>query len=92
MIPDAILIMSKIEMIFSVSLKSLFFNRTNKPKPAFDNKPLITAPNDIVPFISIIVKPIDTAQLGIKPTKAAIIGCKNLLPLIRESTSMFARK
>ena len=86
------LIISKIKIIFNVSLKSLFFNKTNKPKPAFDNNPLITVPNEIVPFINIIVNPIDTAQFGIKPTKAAIIGCMNLLPFIRESTSTFTRK
>ena len=55
-----------------MSLKLLFFNNTNKPNPALDKSPLIIAPKEIVPLISIIVKPIDTAQLGIKPTKAAI--------------------
>ena len=92
MIPDAILMMSKIEMIFSVSLKSLFFNNTNNPNPALDKSPLITAPKEIVPLINIIVRPIDTAQLGIKPTKAAITGWINLLPFIKLSTSTLAKK
>ena len=90
--PEIILIKSKIKTIFIVSLKSLFFNNTNNPNPAFDKSPLITAPKEIAPLINIIVKPIDTAQLGIKPTKAAITGWINLLPLIKLSTSTFAKK
>ena len=90
--PEIILIKSKIKTIFIVSLKSLFFNNTNNPNPAFDKSPLITAPKEIAPLINIIVKPIDTAQLGIKPTKAAITGWINLLPLIKLSTSTLAKK
>ena len=90
--PEIILIKSKIKTIFIVSLKSLFFNNTNNPNPAFDKSPLITAPKEIAPLINIIVKPIDIAQLGIKPTKAAITGWINLLPLIKLSTSTFAKK
>lgn len=90
--PEIILIKSKIKTIFIVSLKSLFFNNTNNPNPAFDKSPLITAPKEIAPLINIIVKPIDIAQLGIQPTKAAITGWINLLPLIKLSTSTFAKK
>ena len=90
--PEIILIKSKIKTIFIVSLKSLFFNNTNNPNPAFDKSPLITAPKEIAPLINIIVRPIDTAQLGIKPTKAATTGWINLLPLIKLSTSTLAKK
>ena len=70
--PANILIVSNIAIIFIVSLKSLFLSNTNKPKPALDKRPLIAALKVIVPFISIIVIAIDTAQFGIKPTIPAI--------------------
>lgn len=69
-----ILIKRSIQIILTVSLKSLFLSKTSNPKPALESNPLITAPKEIVPFISIIVKPIETAQLGIKPMNEAIIG------------------
>ena len=46
------------------------------PNPAFDKSPDITAPKLIEPLINNMVKAIDTAQFGIKPTKAVIIGSK----------------
>ena len=79
-IPERVLIISKINIIFNVSLKSLFFKSTINPKPALERSPLITAPKEIVPFISNIVKPIEIAQFGIKPTKEAITGCINFPP------------
>ena len=56
-----------------LSFISLFFNKINNPKPLFDNRALIATPNEIFPFINIIVTAIDTAQFGIKPTNAEII-------------------
>ena len=61
-------------MIFIVSLKSLFLSNTSKPRPAFASNALIAAPKVIEPLINIIVTPIEIAQLGINPIKAAITG------------------
>ena len=91
-IPETILIKRRIKIILAVSLKSLFFNNTNNPSPALDKSPLMTAPKEIVPFMSIIVMPIEIAQFGIRPTIAAIIGCIILLPFIISVISTFARK
>ena len=57
---------------------SLCLNNTSIPSPAFDNKPDITAPKLIDPFISNIVNAIDTAQFGINPIIAVITGSRNL--------------
>ena len=75
--PEIILIIRRIKIIFKVSLKSLFFNNTKSPNPALAKSPLIAVPKVTDPFISIIVIPIETAQLGINPTNAATAGCTN---------------
>ena len=76
--PAKILINNNIIIIFKVSLKSLFFSKTNKPSPAFDKRPLIAALKVIVPFINIMVIAIDMAQFGIKPINDANKHCKYL--------------
>lgn len=68
------LITSKIKIVLIVSLILFILSKTSNPSPAFDIKPAIAAPNEIVPFISIKVIAIDTAQFGIKPTIAVITG------------------
>ena len=57
---------------------SLSLNNTSIPSPAFDNKPDITDPKLIDPFISNIVNAIDTAQFRINPIIAVITGSRNL--------------
>ena len=84
-----ILINNSMKMIFNVSLKSLFLSNTRSPNPAFASNPLITAPNEIVPLINIIVSPIEIAQFGIKPINDANIGCNSLPPFIKLVTSIF---
>jgi hypothetical protein len=74
--PEIILTISRINITFKVSLKLLFLSSTSNPKPPFDSNPLIAAPKEIVPFMSIIVIAIDMAQFGIKPIKAAAAHCK----------------
>lgn len=90
--PETILIKRSIKIILKVSLKSLFLSRTRSPSPEFASRPLITAPNEIVPFISIIVNPIDIAQLGISPTNAAAAGCINFPPFINRVISTLERQ
>lgn len=51
-----------------------FLSKTRSPRPAFENNPAIAAPKLIVPLISIIVKAIDTAQLGINPSTPVTTG------------------
>ena len=89
--PETILIKRSIKIILKVSLKSLL-SRTRSPSPEFASRPLITAPNEIVPFISIIVNPIDIAQLGISPTNAAAAGCINFPPFINRVISTLERQ
>ena len=92
--PEIILIARSIITILNVSLKLLYFKRTSNPKPELDNNPLIAVPNVTVPLMSIIVIAIDTAQFGIKPTRAEITGCSNLdeLPAKSPPRCMFSRQ
>ena len=75
MIPLITLAKSSNDIINTVSLKlSFFFTSTSKPSPALEHNPAIAAPKLIVPFISIIVIAIDTAQFGIRPIIAVTTG------------------
>ena len=66
------LINKSIEIIFKLSFKSLFLSKTINPNPPLDNNPAMATPKDICPLINIMVKAIETAQLGIKPIIADI--------------------
>lgn len=73
------LIISNSNIISNESLNfSFFLKSTSSPSPAFEHKPEIAAPNDMVPLIKSIVKAIDTAQFGINPITPVKTGSRIL--------------
>ena len=78
-IPEIMLIISKIPTIFAVSLRfSLCLKSTRIPNPALDKSPAMAEPKLIEPLIKSIVKAIEVAQLGINPKNDVNTGSKNL--------------
>ena len=75
-IPENILIPSSSPTVVAVSLIPFFLKSTSSPSPAPESRPETTEAKLKSPFIYSSVIATETAQLGIRPMKAAMTGCQ----------------